>query len=90
MKLTPNQSNKAIKELEKFVPHVCSMCRSSDVRLNDTIFELREYNSGNLIIGGPSTIFPVVALNCVKCGHTDFFNAVLLGVLDKDGKNING
>lgn len=87
MKLTSEQAKKAIDELKKFSPLICSVCKNSSLQLNDTIFELREFNQGNFVVGGQSNIFPVLTLTCNKCGHTYFFNAILLGVLPKDNTN---
>jgi ribosomal protein S27AE len=89
MKLTKKQADKIVGELNKFIPHFCPICHSGEMSINENIFEMREFNGGNLILGGQSAVFPVIPLSCGKCGHTIFFNAVLLGILNKEGKNID-
>ena len=83
MKLTSEQQQKAQQKLAGFVNHPCS-CSGGNWILSDTIFELREFNSGDLVIGGSSSsIFPVIAISCGNCGNTHFFNAILLGLVEK-------
>ena len=46
--------------------------------------ELRSFNNGDIVLGNGTSIMPVITLSCAKCGHTLFFNALQLGVVDKD------
>jgi predicted nucleic-acid-binding Zn-ribbon protein len=82
MKLTAEQQKKALEKLQNFFSRSCH-CSSHEWLLNDKILELREFSGGNLIIGGQTTIFPVIAVSCKQCGNTHFFNAVLLDLIDK-------
>ena len=50
------------------------------VPVNDSIFELRGYNKGNIVGGGP--LIPLLVASCANCGHTIFFNAIALGLID--------
>ncbi|MFZ2072295.1 MAG: hypothetical protein WA101_00335 [Minisyncoccia bacterium] len=86
MKLTSDQTQKIITEFNKYSPHICPVCKGMEYQLNETIFEMREFSGGSLFVGGQSSIFPAVLLTCKKCGHTHFFNAILLGVINKEGK----
>jgi hypothetical protein len=87
MKLTKEQQEKASEKLKPFFNRPCS-CSGQNWILNDKIFELREFNEGNLVIGGKnSSIFPVISVSCSKCGNTHFFNAILLGLIQKDNES---
>lgn len=84
MKLNEEQKNKAIDTLSSFLKTPCSVCESKDWILNDTIFELREFQGGGLVIGGKSSVFPVITVICKHCGNTLFFNAIQLGLIQKE------
>ena len=45
------------------------------------MFELREFNDGNIIAGGSSSILPVIPVTCNNCGHTVFVNAMSSGLM---------
>lgn len=85
MKLTQVQKDKALETLNKHGMPTCIICQSQNFVLNDTLFELREFDFGSLVAGTQSTIFPVVPLTCKTCGHSHLFNAVLMGLLDNKG-----
>lgn len=87
MKLNEKQKKIAGEKLSVFFSKPCEVCSGKEWVLNDTIFELREFEKGKLIIGVESSIFPVLAVTCKSCGRTYFFNAILLGLIEKeDGK----
>jgi hypothetical protein len=60
----------------------CQICESSDWILLHNVWELREYQGGGLVVGGGS-VLPVVAMMCNVCGHTLFFNAIAIRVIEK-------
>ena len=60
----------------------CPVCGERLWGVNKTIMELREFNNGDIVIGGNSTMMPLVTLTCSKCGNTLFFNALRLGLID--------
>jgi predicted nucleic-acid-binding Zn-ribbon protein len=63
-------------------PRKCLLCGGQMV-WDLTIFELREYNKGSLVIGGKdNTIVPLIIAICQNCGHVEFFNAIKLGLID--------
>ncbi len=39
---------------------------------------------GGLIVGGPT--YPQVMIVCTVCGNTKYFNAVIMGVVEKEGE----
>lgn len=91
MKLTEDQRKKLVEFLnEKRASPNCPMCDSKSWGVSDTIFELREFQGGSLMVGGNQNIFPVIPISCNECGHTIFINAIRAGVLNPQnhgGKN---
>ena len=76
-------TEKLIKFLnEKWGSKPCPMCGSNNWIVSDKIYELREFNDGNLVIGsGP--IFPVVPVSFNNCGNSVFINALMSGAIEK-------
>lgn len=83
MKLNEEQRTVAIERLSKFFSTSCLICNGKEWLLNDTVFELREFMGGGFVIGENVSIFPVLAVSCKSCGHTHYFNALLIGVVKK-------
>jgi hypothetical protein len=83
MKLTKEQQQKLIEKLNELWKNqkVCSICQGQNWNVSDTVFELREFHGGNMVIGG-SAIIPVLTLTCTKCGQTIFLNAMSLGIVE--------
>lgn len=46
--------------------------------------EFREYNSGDIVIGGDSRIMPITAVVCQTCGYTFFMNAMVSGAVPSE------
>lgn len=66
-------------------PVSCQMCHKGQWTVGDTIFELREFHGGGLKIGsGP--IIPIIPVTCSNCGRTVLINALVAGILKKDGE----
>ena len=85
MKLTKEQASLILTKLNNYNYNngrrPCVICGNQKWVLNDTIFEMREFNGGDLIIGGQSAIMPVISLSCTECGHTLFLSAIKMGVI---------
>lgn len=75
--------------LSKITPPECPLCHKRNWGVNDTIFQLLEFQNGELIIGGGKNIFPVVPLICDNCGNVYFINAIKAGLIEPD-KNEEG
>lgn len=46
----------------------CPMCGGRTWNVSDKVFELREFNDGNFVLGGPnSSIVPLIPVTCDKC-----------------------
>lgn len=59
-------------------PWTCPVCQNSAWGVNQT-FDLREYEGGNITIGGGAEVFPVTPVVCKTCGYTFFMNALMTG-----------
>ena len=59
----------------------CFICGGNEWSVNDKVYELREFNEGNLVLGGRASITPVIPVVCEKCGNTVFINALITGLL---------
>lgn len=82
MQLTPEQANLVVEKLNQLwgTAKTCSVCRGNHWTISDRIYEMREFESGGLVLGR-GTVYPVIVATCAKCGNTKLFNAVGLGVL---------
>lgn len=60
----------------------CPMCGHKSWTVHDTTFEIREFNEGNMVLGGP--VIPVVTIMCTNCGNTLFVNALQAGAVEAD------
>lgn len=60
----------------------CPICISKTVWTITTIVEVREFNEDNHCPG--AAITPLIQVQCSTCGHTVLFNAIALGVVDRD------
>lgn len=58
----------------------CSVCRRGTWSISRTVAELRPFQKGSLSLGGG--VLPVVVFICMTCGHTLFFNAITLGIVE--------
>lgn len=67
---------------EKWKDNPCPMCKSQSWTVSDKIFEMREFNGGNLVIGSGS-IYPVIPVTCNNCGNSIMVNAVTSGAYGK-------
>ncbi|HUU15540.1 MAG TPA: hypothetical protein VMW72_00195 [Sedimentisphaerales bacterium] len=84
---------KVIEHLNKTwgVNRKCPMCESCEWYASDKVFELREYHSGTLVLGG-GPIVPIVTVTCRNCGNTVLVNALVAGAIEapkdeKEGTN---
>ena len=76
---------------EKFVAHLnnkwkegikCPVCKENDWAVHDTLSELREFNQGTFVVGGP--IIPLASITCNNCGYTMNFNAIKAGLIEDE------
>lgn len=62
----------------------CTFCGVRDWVLNDSLLNLMIYYKEGWRIGGPTV--PATVLYCKKCGHFEFFSAVLMGLVESAPK----
>jgi hypothetical protein len=88
MQLNEAQQQLIVRQLDKFWKgyRKCPACQNVTKWEIGGILELRNYNEGNVILGGAVT--PVLTLVCSTCGGTQFFNAVKLGLVDRNSGKV--
>lgn len=81
-------ASKAIEHLRtKWHGRPCPMCGAGNWNVQDSTYQLLEFNQGGLVIGGP--VIPVIPIVCSNCGNTLLVNAITAGILaaDSGGKS---
>jgi hypothetical protein len=82
-RLTQDQKTRIADWLNKHTDNnapKCPFCGSDVWVIGDHLIQLQVASlSGNLVLGG--TAYPQVMLVSSPCGHTVFFNAVMLGLM---------
>ena len=77
-----NQDNLINILNDKWNGRGCPMCGVGSWIVSDKVFELREFNNGDLVVGG-CPIIPIVTVTCSNCGNTVLINPLALGVLSE-------
>ncbi len=78
--MTKIDGNKVIGFLaEKWRGRSCPVCGVGPWNVHNSTFELREFNEGNMVLGGP--VIPVIPVICANCGNTVLINAIMAGVM---------
>lgn len=73
-------NSKVISHLEnKWGSRSCPMCGKGPWSVQDSTYQLNEYNESGFVVGGP--IIPVVPVICGNCGNTVLVNAIISGVM---------
>ncbi len=73
--------SKAIEYLRtKWSGRVCPMCLVGNWNVQDSTYQLMEFNQGGLVLGGP--VIPLVAVICTNCGNTLLVNAITAGIME--------
>jgi len=71
---------------EKWEGKPCPMCGVGNWNVNNSTFQLTEFNQGNMIIGGP--VVPVIPVVCNNCGNTILVNAITAGVIKPESEGV--
>jgi hypothetical protein len=58
----------------------CPICRSIAWNVSEFLVEAPSFSSKGIELGGPR--IPMAAVTCTNCGHTHFFNAIILGLVE--------
>jgi hypothetical protein len=70
----------------KWQGRVCQMCGIGNWAVQDKAYELREFHSGGLVVGGP--VLPVVPVVCSNCGNTILVSAIVGGALKREPEKV--
>lgn len=86
MKIEQNKLNLVIQKISELSPNgiTCPVCGNKSLTISDKVFEAREFQNGNIIIGANSSLLPFVTLTCNNCGCTIPMNALKLGLVEQD------
>lgn len=86
MQLDSSAIEKLLKSLEENweEPRNCQICNENNWDVSSRVFELREHKKGLLVIGGDSKVVPLISVTCNKCGNALLFNAIKLGLVNKE------
>lgn len=75
--------SKAIEYLrEKWLGRPCPMCGVGNWSVQDSTYQLLQFNQNALVGGGP--VIPVIPVVCNNCGNTILVNALTAGFLAAD------
>lgn len=87
MKLTEEQLQIVIEKLKGFAPDgiICPVCGNKKWNLLNLVYELKEYEKEENLIG-KKTVIPLISLLCKNCSNSLFFNAIRLGIIKNDFK----
>lgn len=83
MQLTQEQQTKLLQVLR--VSQICPNCGSRATQsVHPDEYQLVSNNRtpDSLVIGGPFSFMPLVAVICPDCGHVRLFNLSILGVVN--------
>lgn len=74
------EGHQAIAHLQnKWSGRPCPMCATGNWNVQDSTFQLTEFNQGAMVLGGP--VIPVIPIVCNNCGNTLLINAITAGVI---------
>jgi len=75
MQLNPQQQQEMMTKLNaSWRVKVCGICGASNWAISDRVWQLSEFENGNLVVGGP--VQPLITVACNTCGNTHIFNAM--------------
>jgi predicted nucleic-acid-binding Zn-ribbon protein len=70
--------NQAVKQIEsKWKDHSCPICTNKEWLISTRIWKFAEYETAE-------SIMPFIAMMCQNCNYTILFNAIGLGVVEKN------
>jgi ribosomal protein S27AE len=64
----------------KWKDRPCPLCGSGPWMVQDTTFQIMEYNEAGLVLGG-GVILPLVPVICGNCGYTALVSPIIAGVM---------
>jgi hypothetical protein len=63
----------------------CATCGQNNWTYDPTVYEIREFTGGGLVIGGNTALLPVLTVTCSNCGTMKLINSIAAKLLSKDG-----
>jgi hypothetical protein len=57
----------------------CPVCASNGWQVGGNLAELRNFNDGDMVVGGP--VYPILPIFCSNCGYALLINAVIADLL---------
>lgn len=86
MRLDDEQIDKINRHLDEkgSPPLICSICHQSKWEIADGVFVSRD--QAHIAKLGGGTVIPSIVVICLNCGNTLFFNAIVLGIVQKKEK----
>ncbi len=89
MEINISQKEEIVRTLHDLWDSKCPLCNKNDWNFPNSLFELREFQGGNLMVG-KSYLIPLIPITCNVCGNTVLLNAIKLGVSPiRSGENGN-
>lgn len=67
--------------LKKWINKLCPFCQKQNWVINEQLFQLVQWQQGNIVIGGGAKVQPIVSIICRNCGYTTIINAVISGTI---------
>jgi len=85
LSLTKEQQEKAIQHLnKKWTNKTCPVCQGNTWDVHPELYEMRQFNGGDMVLGGP--LIPLLVVECKNCGNTISINAMRAGVISPEKK----
>lgn len=81
-RLTPDEKRRFADWLKTHGVKPCPMCGKRNWAIGDHLVASVPYAGGELVMAG--TLYPQAMLVCGNCGHTAYFNAVVIGLVRRD------
>ena len=88
-KLNQAQFQAVMKQLDKKAkgfPKKCPMCEINDWKVK--VSDIKDFYEERLVPDAEAAFAPMLAITCGYCGYTIWFNALVLGVVDRDSRKI--
>ena len=91
MKISPEKLDELIRKKtnEKWTGKPCQNCGEKSIVLQNQIYMLTEYRGAQIILGGATSLVPLLIANCTNCGNTILINAIHLGLINQETGEVN-
>lgn len=78
MRLSQQQMNVVLMKFKTMFTekNACPMCKKDSWSISDRFYEMKEFGLNE---NGTQQTSPFIIMSCKTCGHSRFFNALILG-----------